>query len=207
MAAPCKPEKPADRTAFDRFLAWFDYNRDRAAANWLRFRKQLVCFFQSKGRYGDAEDCAEEVLSRALRRFEAGGSLDAENAKALLQGYANHLWLEQAKVKREVPADANFTPADSAPGLERSLAARETLSLIQQGLSADEFELLVEYHADLDRADLAKWRAKLAAVRGKKENALRVQIRYIKDKVLKILGNSKNRESDTEQEAQCEHRS
>ena len=175
------------RVPFDHFLAWFDYQRERASEEIAHFTPRIVSFFHRKGCGADSEDLAQDVFIRTARKFEER-YVDRE-PKPYLFRVADFIFHEWLKKRKHVQMGEELDLPDPARSVERILAdssqVRFLRNIMDGALEPVNLTLLLRYiEAD------AAGRANLATERGVSPNALRVKIADLKKRVVAALRKS-----------------
>src|SRR5436309_10544001 len=102
-ALSSKEEPALTRQAFDRLLACFDSDRDRAGEKYENLRCKLVKFFEWRACAVAAEDLTDETINRIARRVDEGEIV--RNLSNYAYGVARMVYLERMKeVRREEAA-------------------------------------------------------------------------------------------------------
>ena len=132
--------------AFDRLLALFDPDRDKAAVRYEEMRRKLAKFFQWRG-CSAAEELVDETFDRVARRVGEGVQVWVENPYSYVRSVATRVAQEffrsagrQVRTIDELPERAETPPAETDETrldcLDECLAA----------LSAESRRLLEAYH-------------------------------------------------------------
>jgi DNA-directed RNA polymerase specialized sigma24 family protein len=134
------------------FLDLLDNDRASAEAKYVALRKRLVFFFRHYD-VPDAEDAADETLTRALRKIGEGAVVTTE-----LPNYCFGVARNIVKERKHERVGAELRPdVPVAPQPPATLTPVEQGVLIGQclcSLTSGERELLMSYFVE-DRADLA----------------------------------------------------
>lgn len=168
-----------DADAFEKLLAVFDPDRERAAERYELVRAKLISFFEYRGAR-DAEDLADETLNRVARRLAEGVVVSAAEVRNYVFGVARN-------VLREVwSAPAKSQPLDELPAalephvdprVERDAgeeARLECLGRCIATLTEEDERLIRQYHAG-DGRTRVDGRRSLAEQLGIEINALRIR--------------------------------
>ena len=136
-----------------QFLPLLDPETSAAERKYRTLRSKLVFYFGVHGR-NEAEELADEVILRVLRKIEQGAQIDSSDVVRYSYGIAKHVLQEARKSRREIPlADIAGPEGTSIGGLSRI-----ELAVLQQQildhLSPEDRDLLIRYHLE-DRKALA----------------------------------------------------
>ena len=169
------------REAFDALLLNLDAERTAAGEKYLRLRKNLVRFFETRGII-QAEEAADETLNRLARK--SGGGEQFENINAYALGIARMLALElrkspAQKTSNELP-EIGVSPFD-AEGDEKELKLH-CLDDCLKDLPAENREIIVGYYQGEKREKIEN-RERMAAKLGVPNNALRNRAVRLRDKL------------------------
>lgn len=169
------------RGAFDGLLARLDTNSVAAGEKYEHLRRALLKFF-SLHQMPDAESCVDETLDRTARRLDKGDTIN--DVPAFVYGVAKLVRFERQRRSAAMPtasderllAQAAAPPPDDVEGrdacLQRCLA----------DLSAEDRDLIVAYYVGTGRERI-DGRAQLAAALGLSENALRLRVQRLRDRL------------------------
>lgn len=116
-------------------------------------RSKLVFYFEVHGG-NEAEDLADEVVVRVLRKIEEGAQIDSSDVVGYCFGVAKHVLQEARKRRLELPLEDVSGPEGTSL---RGLSRVELTVLRQQildHLPPDDRDLLMRYYLE-DRRDLA----------------------------------------------------
>jgi DNA-directed RNA polymerase specialized sigma24 family protein len=86
--------------AFERLLASFDSDRERAGQKYENTRRKLLEFFEARGSRAPDEH-ADETLNRVARKIVEGEAI--ENLNNYCYGVARFLWLEASRGRAKEP--------------------------------------------------------------------------------------------------------
>jgi RNA polymerase sigma factor (sigma-70 family) len=186
---------------FDRLLAWFNEDPEKAGRRYEEIRQSLIKIFTWRGCV-DAESLADEVFNRvAVRIHELDGVYVGDPAH-YFYGVAKKLFYE---CRRRMNAQA---PLNEAMGLtvtaseateDESELEHECLERCVGKLDAESRKLIMAYYA-LDKRDKIEGRKALAQRFGISINNLRVRlyrIRAVLEKCIReCLGKGSRREMD-----------
>jgi DNA-directed RNA polymerase specialized sigma24 family protein len=166
---------------FERLLALFGPDRDRAGERYEAIRRALVKFFECKGgRF--AEEMADETLDRVARRLAEGETIRAADPAAYVHGVARNVlrgdWTQRQRAATRAAAEPEPAPPDDegAARVERRLAC---LDRCLAALSPETRLLVLRYYVDERRAKIDGRRA-LADALGIGQNALRIRMHRIR---------------------------
>lgn len=169
------------QTAFDALLQSLDANRADAGEKYLRLRKNLVRFFETRG-IVSAEEAADETLNRLARKLEGGEHFENINSYAL--GVARMLALELRKSPAQKTSDE--FPEISVPPFDSEQAeASDKLNCLEKclgELSSENREIIVGYYRG-DKREKIENRNRLAESLGIPQNALRNRAVRLRDKL------------------------
>jgi DNA-directed RNA polymerase specialized sigma24 family protein len=145
QAAPAPRRKWAlTQEAFDKLLASFGEDRERAGEKYLEVRNNLVRFFEWRG-CPFPEDHADETINRVARRLAEGEEI--HNPSGYCVGVARLLLLEINKERaREQQALGEMADLPVADAEEEEEGRIECLRACLQNLTADNRDLIVEYY-------------------------------------------------------------
>jgi RNA polymerase sigma factor (sigma-70 family) len=174
--------------SFDRLLAWFDADRERAGRKYEEIRQSLVRIFAWRG-YGDAEDLADETINRVSRRVgEVAESYHGDPA-LYFYGVAKRLMLERARKEPAEPltpeVELRHAARESHPA-EDAERRDECLSECLRRLDPENRKLILLYY-EKERQSKIDFRKELARARRTDINALRVKVHRIRGALLKCV--------------------
>ncbi len=169
------------QTAFDALLHNLDANRTDAGEKYLRLRKNLVRFFETRG-IASAEEAADETLNRLARKLEGGEQFENINFYAL--GVARYLALEirkspAQKTSNDLP-EIGVSPFD-AEGDETEIKLH-CLDDCLRDLPPENREIIVGYYRGEQREKIEN-RERMAARLDIPNNALRNRAVRLRDKL------------------------
>lgn len=174
-----KKEWVLTQGTFDRLLAVFDEDRQRAGEAYESARLRLVKFFEWNGS-GAPEEHADETLNRVARKVEEGEEI--RTPAAYLLGVARLVLLEAYKARESARAALEALPRHAPPAAEdeRAEARLARLENCLRGLSDESRKLIVEYYREEKQAKI-EWRRHLAESLGFASlNALRIRAHRIR---------------------------
>jgi RNA polymerase sigma factor (sigma-70 family) len=177
--------------AFDKLLACFDPNRERAGEKYENIRHSLITFFECRGSFSP-EDQADETINRAARRLAEGKEIYVENPTSYFYGVARNVWKEHWEAPEPAPLES-LPPAkalsdDPSHLYERQLERYQRehqldcLEQCLQGLPANNRELISEYYQGETGVKIQN-RKSLAQTLGIPLNALRIRALRIREKL------------------------
>lgn len=166
--------------SFDQLLTIFHPDRERAGARYRDLHLRLVKFFRWQG-VAAAEEHADEVLDRLLRKIAEGEAI--ANADAYALAIARCVLLEARKrSEREAEMLRLVAPGDAdEPQLEDDDAERQQECFEQclATLTPTNLEIILRYYTG-ERQERIRARRELAASLGIDLNALRVRAHRIR---------------------------
>jgi DNA-directed RNA polymerase specialized sigma24 family protein len=182
--------------AFDRLLGELDQERERAGEKYEQIRQKLLKFFQWRGcSYSSAEEYTDRTIDRVARKIEEGAEIHAQNPYLYFHGIAINVLREHWKKagKTEVGAldelSPSYTPSVNPLAVRDAEDARferearlECLGECVGGLSAEQREMIVEYHRGAGGAKIAQ-RKELAERLKLPLNALRIRMYRLRGEV------------------------
>jgi len=166
---------------FDRFLETFDTNRDRAGERYRDLHQQLVKFFEWQSS-PFAEEQADAVLDRVLRKVEAGERI--ANVPAYAYGVAKLLLLEERKTTRNRVEAQRHLLWLIEPQVEDDSAERQQRCFERclNQLPPASRDIILKYYTGERRSKIDA-RRELAASLGMDMNALRVRAHRIRTRL------------------------
>ena len=173
-------------TAFDKLLAALAEDRETAGENYLRLKKNLTRFFETRGIY-DADEAADEVFNRLTRKLETER---LENINTYALGIARMLALELRRAPEQ-----KFSNELSDIGVEPFDAEREEhdeklkcLDKCLEELPPENREIIIKYYEGEKRGKIEN-RNQLAEKLGIPNNALRNRAVRLRDKLENCITN------------------
>jgi DNA-directed RNA polymerase specialized sigma24 family protein len=177
---------------FDKLLALFDEDRERAAMRYEEFRRRLLKFFEWRGSL-TPEEHADETFNRVARKLTEGVLIN--DAGSFIGGVARLLVFEMLEErKREQKAFENFT---TEPAINIEIEEEETDERVGcfrsclNGLPADQRSLIIDYYRE-DEQTRIKQRKALADRLGIPLNALRIRAHRVRTQLDKCIRNCMN---------------
>lgn len=177
--------QPAPSVPTTDFMRLLDEDAAIARERYELLRQRLHFYFRHRC-FDDAEDLADEVISRVIRRLREGATVARETIPSFCYGVARMVALERWK---EQPHTVDV-PLDSIQIATSVRHDADTAILIEQflnQLSADEREVVRDYYWE-DREELAK---RL----GLTPNALRIRVFRLTSYLRDRAGNWTKRDS------------
>ena len=170
-----------EQAAFDKLLAQFDADRDRAGDKYEMIRLKLVRFFEWRGSVFP-EDNADQVINRVARRIDEGEEI--RDLKNYFYGVARLLFLETLKEQNKEATALENLPRPQTDSEERdeSEPRLECLEMCLRGLTPENRELIIQYYRKERGAKIENRRA-MAQGMGIQLNALRIRAHRIKTKI------------------------
>ena len=169
--------------AFDKLLARLDSGEEPAGERYLRARRTLVRYFESR-RSRVAEEQADETINRVARRLDEGAEI--QNFNAYLYGVARLVLLEavedrerERQALKEVPLRLVRPDPVERDETERRL---ECLGKCLAKLPDDGRTLIVQYYQGEQRSKIAN-RQRLADALGIPLQALRSRALRLREKL------------------------
>jgi RNA polymerase sigma factor (sigma-70 family) len=179
-ALSSKEEPALTQQAFDRLLAGFDSDRERAGEKYENLRCKLVKFFEWRACAVAALDLADETINRVARRIDEGEIV--RNLSNYAYGVARMIYLERMKeLKREETARDSF-PTEATVEETLDTERRDCFEACMKKLSDESRELIVAYYREQQRAKITL-RKELAERLDIPLNALRIRAHRIRTKL------------------------
>lgn len=181
-----KEESILTQQAFDKLLACFDSDRERAGEKYENLRRKLLKFFEWRACAVAALDLADETINRVARRIDGGETV--HNLPNYAYGVARMVYLERMKaLKREEAAPQRIT-TETDPEDGHAKERLECFETCLKKMSDESRELIVAYYQEQRRAKI-ELRRELAARLGIPLNALRIRTHRIRTKLEECVGN------------------
>jgi DNA-directed RNA polymerase specialized sigma24 family protein len=186
--------------AFEKLLATFDTDRERAAERYEDARSRLVFFFESRGAF-DGDSLADDTLNRVARRLDEGLQVPRAEFQYYLYGVARNVlresWRAAARTERledrPLGREPSFDPREPE-GPDPEIHLRCVRHCIAE-LDAEDREVINHYHAAEGRGR-AEARKSLADRLGVGLNALRIRAYRIRRRLETCLEDCLRRESE-----------
>lgn len=174
MSADWKPPEEL----WKEFLAWLDPDPEIAAQKYEEIRAALIAFFVGR-RWACAEDMADEVINRVMRRGNELFDTYVGEPKHYFRKAAHHLHLDYLKQCQPLavrePVEIATHQASDPAGRELEESRSACLEDCIQRLSQANRELVIRYHEQSKSAKIRDHQA-LAAALGITVNALRLRV-------------------------------
>ena len=179
-ALSSKEEPALTRQAFDRLLACFDSDRERAGEKYENLRCKLVKFFEWRACAVAALDLADETINRVARRIDEGEIV--RNLSNYAYGVARMIYLERTKEWKREEAARESVPTETDREDTHAKERLECFEICLQKFPDESRELIVAYYRDQRRAKI-KLRKELAERLDIPLNALRIRAHRIRTKL------------------------
>jgi DNA-directed RNA polymerase specialized sigma24 family protein len=168
--------------SFEALLSWLDpTGRDAAGRAYETIRAGLISTLISRG-FSNAEDLADETINRVTNRLsDIQDAYEGAPAK-YFYGVLRNLIKEQRSVKEVVVDELPILPIKE----EKTSQAYDCLVRCLELMPSEKSELVLEYYTYGGRAKIES-RIKLADEMGISENALRIRVYYIRQKLEKCV--------------------
>ena len=178
---PTRQKWSLTQTAFDRLLACLDSDRDIAAEQYLRMRRNLVRLFEWRG-CSTPDDYADETINRCARKIQEGEEI--RDLATYSIGVARMLLREMCRDRFRQARSLDEIPEPCArPETKSDLEPRiEALRLSLQELSHDDRFLILNYYKG-DTSDKIKNRKMLSELLGIGASTLRMRALRIREKL------------------------
>ncbi len=171
------------QSAFDKFLACLDPDRDRAGERYLQLRHSLLRILEWKGSH-TPEELADEIVNRVCRKIDEGERID--DIFKYCHAVLNFVFLESLKkpglkLEQEDDDEQSFSQI-AAPEPEEEDARMVCLERCLSKLPAENRDLIVRYYEGDQRAKIEN-RKRLAAELGIAAHNLEVRASRIREKL------------------------
>lgn len=183
---PASEKEKLTRQGFDKFLFQLDPDRDSAGKKYEVLRSKLISFFDWRN-CPFPEDHADEVLTRIIRKVEAGEEI--RDLSTYVFGIARMLLLEIVRTGEKQRAALNLLPATQSVDTE-SEEAQNRITCLRQCLAAlpeKSRQLITEYYEGEGAAKINR-RKELATRLGMQLNALRIRACRLREKLEQCMG-------------------
>lgn len=189
--------RPTLAETIPALLARLDPDRDRAWEILSGVERRLKRFFEDKNCL-PAEECVEDTVARAARKFHEGAVVTTEDAYGFILGIAYNVSREYWKSRERKTEALDDLPAHLHPASDpvREMEARETeieearrLACMRECLAKlpeGQRDLLASYHAGGQRARIEA-RETTARELGIPLNALRIRVHRLREKLRECL--------------------
>ena len=175
------------REAFDRMLAWLDYDRDLAGQKYEEIRCRLIKIFVCQGCI-DPEGMADETINRVIHKVPEIAPNYVGNPALYFSGVARYILLEyknrMAQLRLLPPAPPKQIEEDD----EDIEPEYDCLDRCIERLTPANRELILEYYREEKRAMIEN-RKRLAERVGITPNALRVRADRVRNSLEKCVAN------------------
>lgn len=182
-----------NQAAFDKLLAQFDSDPDRAGEKYEQIRVGIIKFFECRGS-AFPHDLADETINRVARKILEGADIQEANFSAYFYGVARNVFKEHLR-----SPDMNFAPIDALPRrqhpaedpvqlIERRRVQREIerqlecLEACIENLPAAARKLVISYY-ELEKGAKIEYRKQLAEALGLSTNSLRIRVHRLREKL------------------------
>lgn len=161
---------------FERFLQWLDPDREKAGEKYPVIQARLTRYFTCRGCGVDADQLADETISRVTRKIEQIADAYVGERLPYFLGVSRNVYSEYLK-KLIVMRTSQPPPApDSAD--EKELLDR-CLEGCMNRLTSENRDLILEYYTG-EKSDKIAHRRRLADKFGIAPNALRIRAHRIR---------------------------
>jgi RNA polymerase sigma factor (sigma-70 family) len=168
--------------ALDGLLALLDPDRDVAAQQYLRIRRDVVRLFEFRG-CSTPDEYADETMNRCARKIAEGEPI--RDLKTYSIGVARMLVREMGRdrSRRECPLDEALEPCTAWPAAQSDLEDRvEALTKSLDELSHDDRFVILNYYKG-EKCDRIKTRKMLSELFGIGTSTLRMRALRIREKL------------------------
>jgi DNA-directed RNA polymerase specialized sigma24 family protein len=168
--------------SFDKLLALFDADRERAGEQYEALRAKLIRLFEWRGSPAP-EEHADETLNRVARKVEQGEAV--RDVQAFAGGVARLVWLEAVKRERRAREALEQMPGRDGDG---NVEARlECFDSCLDKLPGDGRSLVIEYYREEKGAKIEA-RKTLAASLGIPHGTMRLRVHRLRAQLEKCVG-------------------
>ena len=171
------------RGALDRLLARLDPDPSAAGEKYEHLRRSLVKFFSWRGT-PDVESSADATLDRLARRLNTDDAID--DVPAFAYGVARLIHLERQRQAAAMPMTGDevlLTRAAPASTHSENQEIRDgCLQRCLSELAREDRDLVVNYYVGAGRQRIEE-RVRLATALGVSDNALRLRIQRLRDRL------------------------
>jgi DNA-directed RNA polymerase specialized sigma24 family protein len=183
-----KPKAGGSVTAFDKFLACLDPDRERADERYLQLHHSLIRILEWKGSRTPAEH-VDEIIDRVCRKIDEGERID--DIFKYCHAVLNFVFLESLKkpglnLEQEGDDEHSFSQI-AAPELEEEDERMACLERCLSKLPAENRDLIVRYYEGDQRAKIEN-RKRLAAELEISAHNLEVRASRIREKLQDCVG-------------------
>lgn len=186
------------QAAFDKLLAQFDSDPERAGEKYEKTRVRIIKYFECRGS-AFPHDLADETINRVACKVLEGAVIREASFSAYFYGVARNVFKEYLR-----GSDVNVSSIDSLPRrlhptenpdemVERRKARQETeqqlecLEACMNNLPPASRKLAISYY-ELERSAKIEYRKQLAEALGLSTNSLRIRIHRIRERLEKCVG-------------------
>jgi DNA-directed RNA polymerase specialized sigma24 family protein len=176
------------QSAFDKFLACLDPDRERAGERYLQLRHSLLRILEWKGSH-TPEELADEIVNRVCRKIDEGERIDDifKYCHAVLNFvFRESLKKPGLKLEQEDDDEHSFSQI-AAPKPEEEDARMACLESCLSKLPAENRDLIVSYYEGDQRAKIEN-RKRLAAELEISAHNLEVRASRIREKLQDCVG-------------------
>jgi RNA polymerase sigma factor (sigma-70 family) len=174
--APSQKKWELTQEAFDKLLACFDPDRERAGEKYEQLRHKLILYFEGR-RCLPAEDCVDETFNRVAKRIDEGEQIRDLTNYAF--GVARRVFLEHQRDERE-----RLTEPPTPPPEENSDEVRlRCLDQCLERLPPKDREIALQYYQAEQGREKIENRRRLATLLDITPNALRIRVNRLRDKL------------------------
>ena len=177
-----RPQVDPTDPGFARLLTALDPDADRAGLAYEHLRATLIRFFQWRDVH-PADECADITLARLERKL--GEATPIADVHAFAYGIARLVMFEQLRRPAALPLDVArdiAAPAAHTRAEQRDAAIRRCLDACLAHLPEDGRTLVLRYYEQEGRARIESRRG-LAASLGLTDNALRIRVQRLRDRL------------------------
>lgn len=179
---------------FNRFLTWLDPDSEQAGKLYEQFQIKLIRFFICRGCGVDAEELADDTISRVVRNMPRIADTYSGPRLPYFLEVGRRVFLEYLHRKMRERTLRDQTAGDSSHEKE---TLHQCLDQCLDQLSRVEHDLILGYYAH-DRHEKIVHRKELAEKLGLAPNALRIRAHRIRTALRHCLENCLEQQSDDE---------
>jgi RNA polymerase sigma factor (sigma-70 family) len=141
--------------SFDEILAWFNPDRERAAAMYVQLHHDLAKIFVWR-QCSDPEGLTDEVFDRVARRIREVRPTYKGDPRLYFRAVAKNLVKENfKKIKTQIALeDADLTKQQGSQAQTEDADVEECLQACLEALSFDKRELILAYYAKEKQAKI-----------------------------------------------------
>ena len=174
------------QTAFDKFLALLDADRETAGVKYESLRVRLIRFFEWRN-CETAQELADTVFDRILRKIAEGEKI--QNINAYSATVAQFVFKEnlrnlarQNEPLEENPNVRNFAEKSGTEEVETEDLRFDCLEKCLSAMDSETRKLLIAYH-DTDERTMIATRRRIAESLEISLNTLRIRVCRLKNKL------------------------